>query len=146
MYTYDVSSILRSLGPSCENVTCLTLGDVVVDPQTLAMFLTHFPRLNDLSIYSIILPSADDGSGGWDGGFHADVVPIHPRGEFYESGVAMFRDSKGFYKSITLLEPRFRKISLRHYGYDMWRDYWPLLKACGGSLEELHILVTTTSE
>jgi len=142
----DVSSTLRSLGSSCENVTHLTLGGAFVDPPTLTMFLSHFAHLEDLSIHAIYLSRGDDSRSGFRHGFHPDVVPIRPCGEFSESGVVMFRDSKGLYKSITLLEPRFRKISLRHDGYGMWRDYWPLLEACAGSLEELHIFVTTTGE
>ena len=146
MYADDVSSTLRFLGSSCGNVTRLTLGSVFVSPLTLAMFLSRFPRLDDLSIHSIRRPIADDGSSGSYRGFHAKIVPTHPRGEYYESGDKMYQAERGIYKKITLLEPRFRKISLRRDDYDVWRDYWPLLEACGGSLEELHILGTASGE
>jgi len=138
-----VSSALHSLGTSCENVTHLTLDSVDVDPSALSMFLSHFPRLKDLTIY---FPSAIDGSNGLHRGFQANVVPTRPRGEFYESGHMRFPPPKGVYDTIVLLEPRFHKISLEHRSYPLWRDHWPLLEACGGSLEELHILGTAASE
>jgi len=52
MSTDRVSLILHSFGPSFENVTHLTLGDVILYPLTLAVFVSHFPHLDDLSISS----------------------------------------------------------------------------------------------
>ena len=81
-----------------------------------------------------------------DVGFHVDIVPTHPRGEFSASGASMFQAPKEIFEGITLLEPRFRRVTLAYGSYDTWWDYWPLVEACAGSLEELHILATATGE
>ena len=144
MSTDRVLSMLHSFGSSLGNVTQLTLGHITAHPSTLAMFVSHFPRLDDLFI------SADDlrhGTGGLDRGFHVDIVPTHPCGKFSTSGVFMlFQPPKAIFEGIILLEPRFRQVSLAHVSYYAWRDYWPLAEACGGSLEELHILADVTGE
>jgi len=53
-----VSSMVDSFGSSLKNVTRLTLGEIVVHPATLMMFISHFPCLDDLSISTIYLPRA----------------------------------------------------------------------------------------
>ena len=51
-----------------------------------------------------------------------------------------------FFLMIALLKPRFHLVSLAYVSYGAWRDYWPVVEACGGSLEELYILADATSE
>jgi len=140
-----ISSMVHSFGSSLENVTRLTLRDVTAYPRTLAMFVSHFPRLDDLSVSIIYLPRILDGTGDLHPRFRGDIVPIHPRGYFSVSNI-LVRVPKGVFKAITLLEPRFRQITLAHASYGVWRDYWPLVEACAGSLEELRILADVTGE
>ena len=144
MSTDNVSSMLHSCGTSLENVTRLALIYVIVHPPALAMFISHFLRLNDLSI---VFPIRLDGAGDLYRGFHVDIVPTYPRGEFSASGLPRsFQAPKGILEGITLLEPRFHRVSFTYVNYDAWRDYWPLIETCAGSLEELHILAAVTGE
>jgi len=140
-----ISSMVHSFGSSLENVTRLTLRDVISYPRTLAMFVSHFPRLDDLSVSVIYLPMILDGAGGLHPGFRGDIVPSHPRGKFSASNISV-RTPKGVFEAITLLEPRFRQVTLAHVSYGVWRDYWPLVEACAGLLEELRILADATGE
>ena len=140
MPTDRASSMLHSFGSSLENVTHLTLGYVAIYPSTLTMFVSHFPRLNDLSMCVIADPETFDGTGDMHRGSQADLVPIHLRGEFEAGGINGFDAPKEIFEAIILFKPQFRRVSLAHVDYDMWQDYWPLVDACGGSLEELRIL------
>ena len=145
MSTDRVSSMLRSLGSSLKNVTHLTLGSVVVYPSTLTMFVNHFPRLNDLSMCAITYLGVFNGTGDMHRGFQADLVPTHLRGEFSAWCVHRFERPKEVFESIILLKPQFHRVSLENVNYNTWRDYWPLVDACGGTLEELHILLPTAT-
>ena len=138
--------MLHSFGSSLQNVTRLTLAQVVFYPSTLAMFVSHFPRLDHLSISGFPLPTALDHTGDLHRWFRVVIVPTYPRGEFSTSGVSMLHTPKEILEGIILLEPRFRRVSLAYVDYDAWRDYWPLIEACAGSLEELYILATATGE
>ena len=146
MTTDRTSLVIRSFGSSLENVTRLTLGDVTVHPSTLTMFISHFPRLDDLSISVINLPRTLEGTGDSHRGFHGEIVPTHPRGRFSASGIPVCQVPKEVLNAITLLEPRFHRVTLDCVSYGSWRDYWPLVEACAGSLEELHILTDATGE
>ena len=143
--TTNAVSMLHSFGSSLENVTRLTLRDVTVYPRTLAMFVSHFPRLDDLSISVICLPRILDGIDDLNPGFRADIIPIHPRGKVSVTNISL-RIPKGVFEAVNLLEPRFRQVTLAHVSYGAWRDYWPLVEACAGSLEELRILADATGE
>ena len=138
--------MLHSCGPSLENVTRLKLGHVVVHPSTLAMFVSHFPHLDDLSISTVRLPTMLDGTGDLRYEFHADIAPTHPRGKFSVSDIPTHQAPGGVFEAITLLEPRFHQVSLAHVNYDTWRNYWPLIEVCAGSLEELYIFAAGTGE
>jgi len=87
MGTTRVVSMLYSFGSSLENVTRLTLRDVIVQfihPSTLRMFFGHFPRLDDLSI-SAINPYTARVSRHLrevNSAIRSEIVPTHPRGEF----------------------------------------------------------------
>ena len=106
--------MLHSFGSSLENVTRLTLRDVVVQlvhPSTLRMFFGHFPHLDDLSISAINvyttmvgrhLLEVDPAIRG-----DIDIVPTHPRGEF-----SAYQVPEGVLKVITLLEPQFHRVTL----------------------------------
>jgi len=142
MSTDQVSTMLHSFGSSLQNVTRLSLCYVIVHPSTFAMFVGHFPRLNDLFIDP--LGSLDD-TGDSYRGFHVDIVPTYPRGEFSTSHHPD-QLPKGVFEVITLLEPRFHRVSLKGVNCGAWRDYWPVIEACAGSLEELHILEARSSE
>jgi len=147
MSTGRVSSMLHSLGSSLKNVTHLTLHHVDVHPSTLAMFVSRFPCLNHLSISGFPLPMTPDSTGGSHRRSRPDIVPTHPRGEFSVSGAWIsLQAPKEIFEGITLLEPRFRRVSLTNVSQYAWRDYWPLIEACAGSLEELRILATPTGE
>ena len=147
MSTGRVSSMLHSLGSSLENVTHLALHDVHIHPSTLAMFVSRFPCLNHLSISGFPLSITPDGTGGSHRGSRINIVPTHPRGEFSVSDVWIsLQTPKEIFEGITLLEPRFRRVSLTNVSQHAWRDYWPLIEACAGSLEELHIFATPTGE
>ena len=141
MSTDKVSSMLHSFGSSLQNVTRLSLYNAVVHPSTLAMFVSHFPRLNDLSIKFLFDHAGDSYRGS-----HADIVPTYPHGEFSASHYPMGQLPKGVFEAITLLEPRFHRVSLTGVNYGPWRDYWLVVEACAGSLEELHILAAETGE
>jgi len=145
MSTDRVSLKLHSFGSSLENVTHLVLRDVSVHPLTLAMFVSHFPRLDDLSLFGIH-PVMFDGTDDLHRRLRADIVQTHPGGKLSVAHRPTDRSQKGVFEAITLLEPRFQKIVLTDIDYDEWRDYWPLVEACGGSLEELKILVGTMGE
>ena len=136
----QVSSMLHSYGPSLKNVTRLTLWEIVVHPATLAMYVSHFPRLDDLSISTIYLPRALGRTRDLHPEPYVGIVPTHPRGELCISGIPTCRVPQKVFEAIALLEPRFRRITLKHAKHNAWRDYWPLVEACAGSLEELHIL------
>jgi len=60
-------------------------------------------------IHSIRRPIADDGSSGSSRGFHAKIVPMHPRGEFYESSQRMYDAPEGFYESLPSSNRGFAK-------------------------------------
>ena len=53
---------------------------------------------------------------------------------------------KWIFKAITLLELRFHRVTLAYANYKSWGDYWPLVEACAGSLEELRIITDATGE
>ena len=138
--------MLRSFGSSLENVTRLTLEDVAIRPSTLAMFVGHFPRLDNLSISTTNTHRALEGMGGSYPEFCGEIVPTHPRGEFSVSSCPAYRVPKEVFGAIALLEPRFHQVSLAHVGRYSWRDYWPLVEACAESLEKLHILANVIGE
>ena len=106
-----VSLKLRSFGSSLENVTHLTLRDVSVHPLTLAMFLSHFPRLDDLSLFGIH-PVMFDGTDDLHRRLRVDIVPTHPGGKLSVTRRPTDRSQKGGFDAITLLEPRFRQVVL----------------------------------
>ena len=58
-----VSSVLHSFGSSLENATRLTLRKVTIHPSTLAMFVGHFPRLDDLSVSVVNVLRMLEGTG-----------------------------------------------------------------------------------
>jgi len=136
----QVSSMLHSYGPSLKNVTRLTLWEIVVHPETLAMYISHFPCLDDLSISTIYLPRALGRTRDPHPELYVGIVPTHPRGKLCISGIPACRVPKRVFEAIALLEPRFHRITLEHINHDAWRYYWPLVEACAGSLEEFHIL------
>jgi len=147
MTTDRVSSMFHSFGPSLENVTRLTLWHIVIHPATFAMFINHFPRLDDLSITSISLPRVLGPTGDSHRETCVEIVPTHPRGNFRATDdFSACRVPKEVFEVITLLEPRFHRVSLTRVSRDMWRDYWPLVDEYAGSLEELLILVNGTGE
>jgi len=141
MTTDRISLVIHSLGSSIKNVTRLTLGNVTVHPSTLTMFIGYFPHLVNLSISAVNLPMTLEGTGDSHREFHGEIFPTHPRGEFNA-----YQVSGGVFKTIALLEPRFHRVTLNCESYGSWREYWPLVEACGGSLEELQILTDATSE
>jgi len=145
MTTDRTSLVIHSLGSSIKNVTRLTLGDVTVHPSTLTMFIGHFPHLDNLSISTVRLAMTLEGTGDSHREFRGEIVPTHPRGKFSASGIPMYQVPMVF-KAITLLKPRFYRITLDFDIYGSWRKYWPLVKACATSLEELQILTDATSE
>ena len=113
--TDQVPLMLRYFGPSFANVVSLTLKDAGIHSQTLAMFVTRFPQLTDLCARWITFPRR--------------LIFI-----FQFAWVS---------EVMNLLEPRFRRVSFKTFaGYSSWRDYWPLVKACAGLLEELCIVAT----
>jgi len=69
-----------------------------------------------------------------------EIDPTHSCGKFHASGNPASRVPKEVFEVITLLGPRFHRVSLIRVSYDVWRDYWPLVEECAGSLEELFIL------
>jgi len=140
MTTNCVSSMLHSYGPSLENVICLTLERIAVHTATLVMFISHFPRLDDLSISTIYLPRVLGRTRDPHHEPYVGIIPTHPRGKLCISGIPTCRVPQKVFEAITLLEPRFYRITLEHINYDAWWDYWPLVEVCAGSLEELHIL------
>ena len=137
MSTDQAPLILRYFGPSFANVTRLTLGDVGIRPQSLAMFIIRFPRLADLSIHWSHPHTTFDPPNDLHDEF--DVIPTRPCGTFSVSNIFNFQVA-GVCKVITLLEPRFRRVTFIFFTYPAWRDYWPLVEACAGSLEELCII------
>ena len=134
--------MLGYLGSSFENVTKLVLGDIFVDASTLAMFISYFPHLDDLSISTIRPPRTLDGSSNLHG--HVDIVPTRPHGKFTAWEISSFQAPGGLLKGIILLEPRFRVVNLEDVSYNAWREFWPLIEACAGSLEELNIYPSVT--
>ena len=145
MTTHRISLVIHSFGSSLKNVTRLTLADVTVHPSTLTMFISHFPRLDDLSISVINPPRMLEGTGDSHRGVLGEIFPTHPRGKFSASDISVYQVPEVF-KAITLLEPRFHRVTLDCDSYKSWRDYWPLVEACAGSLEELQILTDATGE
>ena len=141
MTTDRISLVIYSLSSSIKNVTHLTLGDVTVHPSTLTMFIGHFPHLDDLSISTVELDMTLEATGDSRREFHGEIVATRLRGEF-----SAYQVSGGVFKTITLLKPQFHRVTLNCESYGSWRDYWPLVEACGGSLEELQILTDATSE
>ena len=142
----EPSLILRSFGSSLENVEYLTLSGIFTHPLDLAMLLSHFPHLNDLSLFDIYSPNMRNGTSDVHRGFHTSIVPTHPCGTFSVSVPSEYRVSKGVFEAVVLLKPRFRQVSLMDINYGTWREYWPLVEACAGSLEELYILAHATDE
>ena len=134
-----VSLVLHCLGPSLGTVTRLKLEHILVHPQTLTTFISHFPCLNYLSIFWPGRPPGADGAWGLHHSSPGGVVPTRPHGEFRATDVSVFTEKKEFFNSIVLLELRFHKIFLEGTWCDGWRDFWPLLEVCSGSLEELII-------
>ena len=146
MSTVQAASMLQCLGPLLKNVTRLTLGDLFVHSPTLATFISHFSRLHDLYIYCIWSLKPPEGTDSSCHGFHDGVVPTYPHGEFTALSPSRFQRPKGVFEGIILLEPRFRQIFLGYADYNRWRDFWPLIEACGGSLEVLRIHGTLIGE
>ena len=141
--TVYVSSMLGYLGSSFENVTKLVLKDIFVDASTLAMFISYFPHLDDLSISTIRPPRTLDGSSDLYG--HVDIVPTRPHGKFTALKISSFRALGEIFKGIILLEPRFRVVNLEGVSsYNAWREFWPLIEACAESLEEFNICTSVT--
>jgi len=138
-----VSSMFHSFGSSLENVTILILGDVIVHPSILTTFLSHFPRLYDLTI-SAILYGTLGGTVDLGHEFRADIIPTHPHGRLSISHMVTNQESKWVFDAVILLEPRFHRVALAHVTYDGWRDYWPLIEACAESLEGLSIFAGAT--
>ena len=120
MTTDRMSLMVHSFGPSLENVTCLTVGHIVIHPVTLAMFISHFPRLDDLSISTITLPRALGRARDPHTEPYVGIVPTHPRGEFRASGIPTCRMPLKVFEAVTLLEPQFHRIILTHVDYDAW--------------------------
>jgi len=147
MHTPHVVSMLDSFGSSLENVTRLTLRDVIVGSilhSSFTMFISHFRRLDDISISVVeVRPSLRILFREVGREADIEIVPTHPQGEFSASGLVV---PNCVFKAITLLEPRFHRVALDWDSYDMWSVYWPLIEACAGSLEELHILAKVTGE
>jgi hypothetical protein len=137
-------SMLRSFGPSLKNVTHLTLTNLVVRPLTLAVFVSHFPRLDELFISTIHkFPEMPGDTSDLHRQSHADIVPTHPRGGLVASGFSQL--PKEIFEAIALLEPQFRRVTLTHdSNYPC--HYRSLIEACAGSLEELSIFAAGTSE
>ena len=131
--------MLHNCGPSFANVTSLTLAGVCIRPHSLAMFITQFPQLTDLCICRISLPATPDPLNGLHDDF--DVVPTRPCGDLIVSNIVDFPFAEVF-KVMALFEPRFRRVSLTDVAYPAWRDYWPVVEACAGSLEELCIIAS----
>ena len=141
-----VRSALLFFGSSCKNVTRLALGHVFVQPSTLAMFVSNFPRLNDLSILDVRRSETRGRDDDLYRGFFTEIAPNYPRGEFRARYIWRMDEPKAVFKAITLLKPRFRKVSFGSVANGAWQDYWPLVKACGEALEELRIHATATGE
>ena len=139
-------SMLQSFGSSLENVTRLTMEEVTIHPSILAMFVGHFPSLDDLSISVIKILRTLEGADDLYPGFRGEIIPTHPRGKFSVSSLLGYQVPKGVFEAIVLLEPRFHQVSLANVGYYAWRDYWPLVEACAESLEELRILANVIGE
>ena len=147
MRTPCVVSMLHCFGSSLENVTRLVLRDVVITSilrSSFTMFVSHFPCLDDISISIIELRSSLSRLlREVNRTAHIEVVPTHPQGQFSASGSVV---PNKVFRAITLLEPRFHRVALDCGSYDSWSVYWPLIEACAGSLEELHILANATGE
>ena len=107
MPTDRMPSILHSFGSSLENFTRLTLGNVTIHFLTLGMFVSHFPRLDNLSISAI---RTLDSTGDLYPAFRGEIVPTHPRGKFSVSSLSTYQVPKGVFEAITL-EPRFHQVS-----------------------------------
>ena len=136
--------MFRSFGSSLENVTILILGGVIVHPSILMTFISHFPRLYDLTISAILYGTLDD-SVDLHHEFRADVIPTHPRGRFSVSHMSTYQMLKWVFDAVILLEPRFHRVALAHVRYDRWRDYWPLVEGCAELLEGLIIFADATT-
>ena len=135
------SLVTRYVGPPTRHVTRLKLRRILAHPLTLATYLSHFPRLNHLSISDIRSPfprrnGTDDSHRESCG----SIVPTHPCGELSVDSVSSFSAPMEIFEAIALLEPRFCQVSIMYIEYDGWRDFWPLVEACAGPLEELGIL------
>jgi len=140
------SLMLHHFGPLLENVTRLTLERMYIHPSALVTFVSHFPRLHYLFISTPKCPWGDDGASDLHHESHGRIVPTHPRGEFTAFEVERFSEPEKIFGGIALLEPRFRRISFKHLGYNLWRLFWPVVEACAGSLEELEIEATSLGE
>jgi len=90
MHTPCVVSMLHCFGSSLEDVTCLALGDVIVTsilPSSFTMFVSHFPRLDDISISLVELHSSLSRLlCGVNRTAHVEVVLTHPHRQFSTSG------------------------------------------------------------
>ena len=104
------------------------------------MFVGHFPRLDNLSISVINILRTLEGTDDLYAGFRGEIVPTHPRGKSSTSCLPECQVLKGVFPPRTTVPPGFSRI------YEPWRDYWPLVEACAGLLEELHILAGVTGE
>ena len=122
------------------HVQTLTLRKVAIHPSSLVMFVGHFPRLDNLSISVINILRMLEGIDDLYAGFCGEIVPTHPRGTSSTSCLPECQVPKGVFPPRTTVPPGFSRI------YEPWRDYWPLVEACAGLLEELHILAGVTGE
>ena len=137
-----VSLMLNCISASLESVTHLTLECMLVHPLTFATFISHFPHLDYLSIDGLWRPQGVHGLRDIYDDSPASVVPTHPHGEIVVLDAMRIEERKEVFNSIVLLEPRFHRVLFQDVRCDAWRDFWPLVEACSGSLEELEIRIT----
>ena len=138
-FAVPVSLMLHCIGPPSENVTRLTLERMFIRSSALMTFVSHFPHLHYLFISTIMRPWEADGTGVSHHESHDRIVPTHPRGEFTAFEVKRFDEPEEVFRGIALLEPRFSRIAFKGVRCAMWRNFWPVVEACAGSLEELEI-------
>jgi len=136
-FTVKVSLMLHHLGPLPQNVTRLALEHIYIHPPTFTTFVSHFPRLHDLSIFTLKRPRGAGGIATSNYEAHSTIVPNHPRGEF--SSDMSSDELEKVFGGIVLLEPRFRRVTIKYARYNQWRIFWPIVEACAGSLEEFEI-------
>ena len=142
-FAVEAPLMLHHLGPLPQTATRLTLRRIYIYASAFATFVSHFPRLHDLSISTLKRPRGADGTTALDREPCSSIVPNHPRGEFRVSQMR-FDEPEDIFRGITLLEPRFRRVTLEDASCNQWRIFWPIVEACAGSLEELEILDLTS--